>query len=200
MKNGLTTFTFLFLTIIAFGQTIQSGEYDSDLKLAYDSITKRLTGYFESYTGLDEKTGNPQFSCIFYMEGVIKGKQFKIDTFYPDNKSDDLIKGTIQIINNKSINIKLPEEHGGCWNVQHFADEPVNFALEKEKSWIQIRFVIKDKTYFYAEKSIDKKQKSYIVKNDFVCIDKIEDDWAYCTYYGKTITKGWVRTQDLNEL
>ncbi len=199
MKILLTSITLLWLSNISFSQTIQSGEYDSVLKLAYDSTTKKLTGYYENYSGLDEATGNPKFSCIFYIQGTITGSLFAVDTYYPNNTSD-LIKGNIQIFNNKTAGIKLHEEHGGCWNVQHFADEQVKFSLERQITWTQIRFITIDKTYFYADKSIDKKQKSYLIKNDFVCIDKIEDEWAHCTYYGKKITKGWIKTADLNKI
>ena len=134
MKILLTSITLLWLSNISFSQTIQSGEYDSVLKLAYDSTTKKLTGYYENYSGLDEATGNPKFSCIFYIQGTITGSLFAVDTYY------------------------------------------------------------------HADKSIDKKQKSYLIKNDFVCIDKIEDEWAHCTYYGKKITKGWIKTADLNKI
>ncbi len=199
MKIILTTITLLWLSNISFGQTIVSGEYDSGLKLAYDSITNKLTGYFENYTGLDEETGNPKFSCIFYIQGTVTARQFTVDTYYP-NDSSDIIKGNIQIINDKSASIKLAEEHRGCWNVQHFADDQEKFSLEKHIAWTQIRFITSYKTYFYSDKSINKKLKSYIVKNDFVCIYKIEGDWAYCTYYGKTITKGWIKTADLNKI
>ena len=197
MRNLITTTTLLCLSIISFGQTIVSGEYDSGLKLAFDQKTNKLTGYFENYTGLDEETGNPKFSCIFCIQGTISGGQFTVDTYYPNDK-DDNIKGNIQIINDTTVTIKLPAEHGGCWNVQHFADEEVKFNIEKQNTWTQIRFVTTDKAYFYSDKSVDKKQKSYIVKNDFVCIDKIEGDWAYCAYYGKTTTKGWIKTSVLN--
>lgn len=52
----------------------------------------------------------------------------------------------------------------------------------------------------YSDKSVDKKQNSYITKNNFVCIDKIEGEWVFCTFYGKTITKGWIRNEDLNKI
>lgn len=197
MRKLLTTTILLCFSINSFGQTIVSGEYDSGLKLAYDHKTNKLTGYFESYTGLDEETGNPKFSCIFYIQGTITGGQFTVDTYYPNDK-DDIIKGNIQIINDTTVTIKLPEEHGGCWNVQHFVDEQVKFIIEKNIAWTQIRFITTEKAYFYSDRSVDKKQKSYLVKNDFVCVDKIEGDWAFCTYYGKRTTKGWIKTADLN--
>ncbi len=199
MKNLVTTITLLLLSTISFGKIIISGEYDSGLKLAFDKKTNMLTGYFENYTGFDEETGSPKFSCIFYLQGTITGSQFKVYTYYPNDTSDS-IKGNIQLISDKDVSIKLFEEHGGCWNVQHFADEQVKFSLEKQIAWTQIRFITTEKTYFYSDKSLATKQKSYLVKNDFVCIVKIEDDWAYCTYYGKTIKEGWIKTADLNKI
>lgn len=200
MKNILTTIVLVFVTNILFGQTIQSGEYEFGLKLAFDSKTKKLTGYFENYTGWDEETNNPKFSCIFYIEGLVSENKFGVLTYYPEDKSEDLISGQIEIINDTTIKIKLPNEHGGCWNVQHFADEPVSFDIEKKAEWTQIKYVVTNKTFFYSDKSEDKKQKAYLVKNDFVCIDKTEGDWTYCTFYGKRITKGWIKTVDLNKV
>jgi len=42
--------------------------------------------------------------------------------------------------------------------------------------------------------------KSYLVKNDIVYIERIEDGWAYATYIGKRTVKGWVKVKDLNKL
>lgn len=199
MKNTLTTIILVLVSNILFGQIIQSGEYEFGLKLAYESKTKKLTGYFENYTGWDEETKKPRFSCIFYIEGLLTKNKFGVLTYYPEDKSEDTISGQIEIVNNKTIKIKLPSEHGGCWNVQHFADEPVSFDIEKKTEWTQIKYVVTNKTYFYSEKSENKKRKSYLVKNDFVCIDKTEGNWTYCTYYGMTISKGWIKTEDLNK-
>lgn len=200
MKTTITIIFLALVTNILFGQTIQSGEYEFGLKLAFDTKTKKLTGYFENYTGWDEETNNPQFSCIFYIEGTVTMDKFGVLTYYPEYKTEDTISGQIEIINNKTIKIKLPSEHGGCWNVQHFADEPIAFDIEKKTEWKQIRYVVTNKTYFYSEKSETKKQKAYLVKNDFVCIDKTDGDWSYCTFYGKKITKGWIKTVDLNRV
>ena len=157
MKTILTTIVLVFVTNILFGQTIQSGEYEFGLKLAFDNKTKKLTGYFENYTGWDEETNNPKFSCIFYIEGLVTKNKFGVLTYYPEDKSEDSINGQIEIINNERIKIKLPYEHGGCWNVLHFADEPVSFDIEKKIEWAQIKYVITNKTYFYSDKSEDKR-------------------------------------------
>ncbi|GAB2825010.1 hypothetical protein [Ferruginibacter profundus] len=200
MKTILTTMVLVWITNFSFGQTIKSGEYEFGLKLAFDSKTQSLTGYFENYTGWDEETKNPKFSCIFYIEGVVTDNKFQVLTYHPGYKSDDTISGLIEIVNDSTLKINLPSEHGGCWNVQHFADQPVEFDLEKKKEWTAIKYVAVGKAYFYSEKSGDKKQKAYIVKNDFVCIDRTEGDWAYCTYFGKRKTKGWIKIADLNKI
>ncbi len=200
MKNLLTILALICFTNISFGQSIMTGEYEFALKLAFDSKTKKLTGYFESYTGWDEEIKYPKFSCIFYIEGIVTNNKFSILTYYPEDKYKDTICGLIEIINDSNVKIKLPEEHGGCWNVLHFADEPVSFAIVKKTKWTEIKYVIANKTYFYSDKSDDKKQKAYLVKNDFVCIDKTEQGWAYCTFYGKQITRGWIKIADLNKI
>lgn len=133
MNKLLLTFLILLFANLLSGQKLISGEYDSGMRLSYDTSSNILTGYFESYTGLDEETQNPKFSCIFYIEGKVTGKKFSIKTYYPEDKKDDMISGTIEIIDNKTIKISLPEEHGGCWNVQHFADKPEEFGLEKKQ-------------------------------------------------------------------
>jgi hypothetical protein len=183
---------------VLFGQSIQSGEYEMGLRLAFDSKTKMLTGYFENYTGWDEKTKNPRFSCIFYIEGIVTKNNFKVLTYYPKDILNDTISGLIEINNDSTLNIILPSEHGCCCNVKHFADDPVKFNLEKRTNWTYIKYVVKNKTPIYSNKSETKKQKAYLVQGDFVCIDRIESEWAYCTFYGNKTTKCWIKTVDLN--
>jgi hypothetical protein len=68
MKQIILTFLVAFFATSCLGQMLISGDYGSGLKLAYDSAGKKLTGYFEDYSGLDAQN-NPMFSCIFYLEG-----------------------------------------------------------------------------------------------------------------------------------
>lgn len=172
-----------------------SGNYDSELLIAYNTSTKKITGYYENGTG-----DNNQFSCIFYLEGQVTGKSFLVQTYFPNDKTDDLQKGTINLISPKQINLQLAEDHGGCWNVQHFSDEPVSFELRKETHWIQINYVITPKSFMYQDSKGKKKMKSFLVKNDIVCVERIENEMAYCQYSGTKITKGWISLHDLNSL
>jgi hypothetical protein len=199
MKHAIVTFLVSFLFITTFGQQLISGDYNDGLKLCYDSTTKKVTGYFEEHTGYDEQTNTSRFSCIFYIEGVVSGKKFKVNTYFPADKKEDLINGTMELVTNKKVTLLLPQDHGGCWNVQPFT-KPVEFTLDKNQPWIQIRYVNTPKAYFYSEKSDDKRMKIYIVKADVVCVEKIEQDWAYCSYFGKKVSKGWVKLAELNTL
>ena len=199
MKYFLLALTILLISIYSHGQQIISGDYGSGLRLSYDSLANLLTGFYEDHTGWDEETKTPRFSCTFYIEGLVTGPRFKIKTYYPTDKSDDLVEGTMEIINNRTFTITLPEEHGGCWNVQHFADEPVTFALEKQTNWTQIRYIDTDSTCLYKDKLTGKKSKACLIKGDLVFIEKFDNNRAYCIYYGKKMTAGWITMRDLNK-
>ena len=199
MKNVMVSFLVSFVCVSSFGQQLTSGEYSDELKLCYDSATKKVTGYYESGTGYDEQTHNARFTCAFYIEGTVSGKKFKVNTYFPADKKDDQITGTMELASNKSMTLVLPEDHGGCWNVQPFK-EPVNFTLEKIQSWIQVRYINVAKAYFYSEQLDEKRTKIYLLKADVVCVEKVEAGWAYCTYFGKKVSKGWVKVSELNAL
>lgn len=187
---------FLFLTYSCFSQKlVTAGEYEGTLSLAYNPDTHMVTGYYENQTGV-----GVTFSCIFYLEGTVTGNQFKIRTYFPRDKTEDLIEGDMELVDLKTLKIKLPQEHGGCWNVEHFSDEPVVFTFAKPTKWIQINYISNDKVSLYRAKNKAKKMKSYLVKNDIVYIERIEDGWAYASYFGKRTVKGWIKVSDLNKL
>jgi hypothetical protein len=196
-------FIFLFLAAVVNSCTLEeqvkSGEYEHGLKLAYNSSNGLITGIYEEYSGYDETTGNPRFSCVFYIHGFLNNNVASIETYYPLEKSDDLIAGEIELVNENEISIKLDDKHGGCWNVWDFTSDFTNFKLEANKDWLVIRFIVLEKTYFYKEKQEDTKRKAYLIEGDIVFIDKIENDWIHCSYYGKTITKGWMKLNSVNQ-
>lgn len=198
------TLLFLLLSSHVFGQyeiensPIKSGEY-GELNIAIDGFMKRITGFYENYSGWDEEKKGPKFSCIFYLEGKLENDKAEIKTYYPLEKQD--VKwGLFQQSDSNSVSIKLFEEHGGCWNVQHFADEKVNFTLDNPTDWIQVRFADKDKVFIYSDYEATNIQKSYIVKGDIVFVDEIRNTSAHCTYFGKKKKSGWIKIEDLNKL
>lgn len=189
---------FLILNSIVVEGQIFSGEYDSDLRIAYNPESKTITGYYEGYSGYDENTGNPRFSCIFYIIGKYLNNESIIETYFPKNKEKDKIIGKLKIKDSSIISISLPEEHGGCWNVNHFADGFVDFNLHTKEDWIEIRYIETEKSNFYSENNENSKRKSYLIKGDIVFIDKIDGEWIHCYYYGKSITTGWIKKETIN--
>lgn len=173
-----------------------SGDY-GDLSLAFDPVQKTVTGHYESYTGYDEATKQPRFSCIFYLEGKVERNSATVTTYYPGEKNEDAIQGTLKLLGAGKATLQLATDHGGCWNVQSFTS-PIEFTLAKKENWIASKFSQQDKLYFYSEKNEAKKLRSYIIKGNIVFIEKIEGDWAFCKYYGKVVTAGWMKVSGLN--
>ena len=197
--KGNIIFPLLLLTFsIGFSQ-IKSGEYAMGLNIAYNPEKKLVTGYYENYTGFDEETGNSKFSCVFYLEGFYNKGEIMITSYYPIDKLEDRIKGELQIVSDKKIKIKLSEEHGGCWNVVHFAGDFVNFNLETTNNWKEIRYIDCNKAYFYGAKKESTKKKSFLIKGDIVYIDKIENNWIHCQFLGNKITEGWLKQKSVNK-
>jgi len=176
-----------------------SGEYNSILKIAFNPKNNLITGFFEDYTGYDESGGNAKFSCIFYLKGTYNGHSCEIETYYPINIDSDKIIGTLKIFDSKRLSIKLDKEHGGCWNVFHFADDFVDFELSKKTDWLEIRYIDIDKSYFYKDKNEESKQKAYLIKGDIVYIDNIENDWVHCIFNGKSTSEGWIKKETINQ-
>ena len=109
-----------------------------------------------------------------------------------------MIKGDIQLVNSDIIKIKLTEDHGGCWNVQNFSEEFVDFTLTTRTTWIEINYINTEKAYFHNDKNLESKRKAYVVKGDIVYIDKIEGEWVHCKYIGNATTEGWIKKGDLD--
>lgn len=191
---------FCLAPFISNAQSLSSGEYDSGLRLAYDSINNKLTGYFENHSGWNIETESSLFSCIFYINGNSNGGKWKLRSYYPGGIKEDLIVGELEVVNDQSIRIVLSDEPGGCGNVQHFAAGWEDFTLIKKHSWMQIRYVATDKCFIYSEKKSESRNQSFIVKDEIVYVSKIEDDWAYCLFFGKVNNSGWIKIADLNGL
>lgn len=191
----------LFSGSILLAQPV-SGKYDSELNLAFDTTRNLVTGYFEQYIGQDEETGNPRFSCVFYLEGFISGDSARIQSYFPLQKEEDLITGTLTFKSGEQLTLKLQEDHGGCWNVQPFRYEPIGFSPEKVTNWIQVRYISSPKAFFISSEVKSKELKQHhLVKGDIVYVEKIANDRVYCTFFSpQKTTKGWILLKDLNPL
>ena len=197
-RYSILLFSF-FIINTSNAQSFISGMYDVGLTLAYNKSSQKITGCYENATGYDEQTKSPRFTCIFYIEGKVKGNVVDIITYYPEEKFSDTISGKLEIIKDKTISIKLREDHGGCWNVEQFSDETKTIGLSQAINVSEVKYVISNKAYFYAQKNNKTMLKKYVVKNDFVYVEKIEGGWAYCSFYGNKITNGWIKLENLNK-
>jgi hypothetical protein len=199
----MSRFFILFLMSLPFRSVAQpklvSGKY-RELNIAFDAGSKTVTGYYESYSGYDEQSKQPMFSCAFYIEGKVMGNEAKVKTYYPADSSDDVIFGDLKILHPNELTIHLPDDHGGCWNVEHFKDAPNYFRLDTVKNWMQIRYAVGGKVYFHATPSDTTKLKAFILKGDIVYVDSLQCDWAHCSYIGRKTTKAWVKVGELNGL
>ena len=180
------------------GQNIRSGMYDYGLYLSYDSVSKKITGCYEDYSGWNEVVKAPQFSCVFYIEGNCIENSCQVSTYFPADFQDDRINGKIWLKDKDTIAMYLDGEHGGCGNSLTMTDAPQKFTLQRAMEWQQIRFVKSGKSYFYKDAFGSDRARAYLVKNDFLCIDKIAGNRAHGTYYGRVNTSGWIAIEDLN--
>ncbi|MBF0551947.1 MAG: hypothetical protein HQK60_15610 [Deltaproteobacteria bacterium] len=194
---------FLLVNVGQLQAQVASGDYEG-LLIGIDPAKGTITGYYENYTGLDEASGQPLFSCIFYLRGSMKGAApYKIQTWFPADKTpDNLIAGELTpapVEVPVSLKIKLDQEHGGCWNVQHFAKTGgADFPLNVPGKWLAIRVVSARKAPFYAEADDGKKRKAYVVRGNPIKVYKSKPGWVFAEYTaeGKT-TSGWIKEIDL---
>ena len=109
------------------------------------------------------------------------------------------IAGTLTV--GKSVMIALREEHGGCWNVQHFADkqQPAAFTLASKHAWRSVRVVKSAKAFFHVAPSAAKKGKAYVVKGDALGVRETKDGFVAADYRAASgkIVSGWVRESEL---
>jgi hypothetical protein len=156
-----------------------------------------LTGYFES------STGRGHFSCIFFVSGKASGLANSVDTWFPGERSPkEVIHGVLELASSSekaAIRLKLEEEHGGCWNVQHFASDQAIFALTEQGNWESIRIVASKKTYFYDDPSSSKPRKAYAVTGNALRVFEARAGWVRAEYVSpeNRRTHGWILERDL---
>ena len=174
-------------------QALQSGAYE-DLLGAYDPATQRVTGYFS------QQTGAGQFSCIFFLTGLLHGAEAAITTYFPKTPKDDVIAGHFDVQESNSVKVELATEHGGCWNVEHFADkdQPAHFNLMRAYPWTSIAVVRAAKSYFYDAPGAAKPRQAYVVEGDGLGVRASRSGWLQVDYVNDTKhVSGWIRQADV---
>lgn len=197
-----TIFLYLFLTLALspFSKScaqLTSGIYSSGLTIAFDSTHQTITGYFEDGTGFDEQTQQPLFSCIFYFVGHNTDSMVSIKSYYPFEENADTIYGIIKIKNELTFEMKLEQEHGGCWNVSHFADEAIEFKLDEKRNWTRISYILHPDANMYNEPSDKKTIIQKIKKPIAVFVYAIKEDWCFIRLESTSKKEGWIKKTSL---
>lgn len=172
---------------------IVSGVYD-EMLIGFDPTTRIVTGYFHS------EAGQGQFSCIFYLTGELHGPSAQVSTYFPETPAADLINGELVLQTNQKFRVRLASEHGGCWNVEHFADDdlPAEFTLQARQPWTSVAVVKSDKAYFFDAPASATHRKAYLVKGDGVGVRISQPGWLEVDFVGgRKPTAGWIRQSDV---
>lgn len=174
---------------------ITAGSYADAMLIGYDPATGAVTGYFDMQRG-----DPPMFSCVFYLTGKLSGSAAAIRTYFPQTPKDDLISGTLTLQHPKAFRVTLKSEHGGCANVEAFADkdQPADFQLDAAQAWTSVRVVKAPKAYFYPSPGAAAHGRAYLVGGDGVGVRAAQGGWLQVDYVGgdKPVS-GWLKASDL---
>lgn len=174
---------------------LASGVYDGSLLIGFEPATGVVSGYFR-----EEQGKQPSFSCIFYLRGRLQGAEAAIKTYFPETPTEKVIKGRLAVEAGGRLRIRLAEEHGGCWNVQHFADEkePAEFMLDGPRRWRSVAVVRSDKAYFFDGPASGSHRNAYLVKGDGVGVRAAQPGWLQVDFVGgRRTVSGWIRQSDV---
>ncbi|HXU99669.1 MAG TPA: hypothetical protein VG166_04150 [Caulobacteraceae bacterium] len=174
---------------------LAGGVWGEGLILGVDPATRTVSGYYSS------ETGGGQFSCIFYLTGKLAGARAAITTWFPQTPTDEVIKGELARQAGGTIRVRLASEHGGCWNVQPFADKdrPAEFTLETARPWTSVAVVKSKKAYFFATPTSATHRKGYVVQGDGLGVRAERPGWLAVDFVdpdGKAAS-GWIRRSDV---
>jgi len=173
--------------------TIASGDYGDGLLIGINPDNHAVTGYFSA------STGQGQFSCIFYLTGKLGSSSTPISTYFPDTPADK-IKGELVSAPPDGLKVRLSSEHGGCWNVQHFADDsqPAEFTLVERHPWVSIAVVRSKRAYFFDTPTSPVHRKAYIVQGDGVGVRAVQSGWLQVDFVaGGKMASGWIRQAEV---
>jgi len=180
---------------LALGAGVATGAYDNTLMIGYDPASGIVSGYFDM-----TQDGPPVVSCLFALQGKLAGAGAVVDTYPPDSRASDLIKGQLVMRSKTTLRLTLPSDHGGCGNVWGFSDKdnPSDFTLQTARPWTSVRVVKADKAYFYASAGATTHGRAYLVPWDGVGVLAGKPGWVQAEFVGgKRPISGWLRAADL---
>lgn len=170
-----------------------SGDYGDGMLIGVNPATQAVTGYYSA------NNVNGQFNCIFYLRGKLGRASVPVSTYFPETPAKQ-IKGKLSLEAPDKFIVRLSAEHGGCWNVMHFADDsiPAEFTLVAKHPWLSIAVVKSDRAYFYDTPTSVQHRRAYIVRGDGVGVRAMRPGWLQVDFPGdKRMTSGWIRRSEV---
>ena len=171
---------------------IASGVYTDAMLVGFNPATRLVSGYFNS------SAGRGHFRCVFYLAGRLQEPTASISTYFPETSAADLIRGEFLIEGRQHFQVRLPSEHGGCWNVTRFADkaQPAAFTLQASYAWTSVAVVKRDRAYFFDSPASSTHRKGYVLKGDGVGVRATRRGWLQVDFVGRErdqAVSGWIR-------
>jgi hypothetical protein len=173
--------------------TLVSGDYGDGMLIAVNPATEAVTGYYSA------DNINGQFSCIFYLTGKLGRSPVPVSTWFPETPAEK-ITGKLFLEAPDRFKVRLSAEHGGCWNVTHFADDssPAEFTLVARHPWLSIAVVKSDRAYFFDTPTSPQHRKAYLVKGDGIGVRAVQPGWLQVDFVGENkMTSGWIRKAEV---
>ena len=173
--------------------SVVSGDYGDGLLIGINPANHMITGYFSA------STGQGQFSCMFYLTGTPGRSSTPVSTYFPDTPADK-IEGEMVSESPLKLKLRLSSEHGGCWNVQHFADdsEAAEFTLVEKHPWVSIAVVRSARAYFFDTPTSPVHRKAYVVQGDGVGVRAGQPGWLQVDFVGGgRLVTGWIRRAEV---
>lgn len=182
-----------------YSQAIHTGIYNwGTMLIAVDSISGRLSGYYENSTGIDEQAQTAKYTCIFLFSGKYSAGEKNIPIFCYSTFGKDSIAGEIMIESDKKIRMKFEREPNGCPNVEKFTEKlsPVFQFTEKEE-WKRITAVKNEKVFIYNQADEMAKTRRYFVKGDCIKILEEKGNWLKVDFGDASkIVIAWIKKED----
>lgn len=148
---------------MAQGQEVPGVYEGGCLSLGFNPQDQVLTGYFESCTGLDERTNKPLFCCMFFLSGKKEGSTYKITTWYPGDSQ--VIEGefTFGYFEAGTAHVKLKEPPPGSMAYTFDTYRGNYLTLDESRNWLEIRMVSAPRAYFHRNPDPQSKKAAYVV-------------------------------------
>ncbi|WP_156967129.1 hypothetical protein [Paraburkholderia ferrariae] len=173
--------------------TMVSGDYGDGMLIGVNPATRAVTGYYSA------DNVNRQFNCIFYLTGKLGKSPISVSTYFPEAPADK-IKGKLFLEAPDKFKVRLSAEHGGCWNVMHFADDsyPAEFTVVTKHPWLSIAVIQSDRAYFFGTPTSSQHRKAYLVRGDGVGVRAVQPGWLQVDFLGENkMTSGWIKKTEV---